>query len=236
MRTGVALIALVCLAGATADSRADEVVPEAEVSLLPDEELVQTRTAKEAVEVSAMDDLKAYCQVAAESRFYKNAKDKHKNALMEIIGEYSKDPESNKDKAGGSANNIVTQYGLMMGKLDGAHRGMYRYLLHALDDAILQGKSPFAYVTDSNEGEENKKPFIIFDYKLLGFQTAPRYFYKFRVSPVAWNSAKAAIPADQTAKAIAAKLTKDKKSFYDAALDRLVKETKVRKKLRSMAL
>lgn len=239
MSTRIMFIAIVCLAAAIADSNVDEVVPEHTVALLQDEELLEEQAqaqadalAEEAAfaqaggessEVNAMDELKAYAQVAAQSKFFKSTDDRKRNALMYIISEYSKDPKTNKHLAGGSSNNIVTQYGLMMGKLEAKANGVFKYLLQAVDDAILQGKSCFTY---AKHGKAKPKDFIVFDSKLLGLQDTPDYFFKFQVTPDAWNAAKSAIPKGQTAKAITAKLMKDKKSFFETELDRLIAVSK----------
>jgi len=244
---------MVCLAAvclvlgvATNDADIDAVIPETDVTLLDTDELLEARAISQAAqaeeeakamtpepkEVNAMDELKAYCQVAVQSKFYKNTNNKHKNALFLVIEEYSKNPLSNKHLAGGSSNNIVTQYGLMMGKLEGKYgKGMFKYMLMALDDAVMQGKSPFIQATPTTlEEESTPKKYTIFDYKLLGFESCPDYFWKFEVTPEQMAAAMAAVPKGQSAKAITAKLMKDKKSFYHAALDRLVKDDKAKGK------
>lgn len=143
--------------------------------------------------IAAIVDLKAYTQVASANSFYRNFVDKKKNALFALIDAFSQPAKE---------NDIVTQYGMMMGKLLDKKRGIVKYLLENVNSRILQGQTVIVNAPE-DEDDDKKTPKMSYDYANLGLMDNPEYIVKLAVNANAFQDAKMNLHADDGGKAIA---------------------------------
>jgi len=204
-------VAVTIAYGASPDDIVDEVSP------IMDEEasqmvLTQESSDKEAAKatIMAIVDLKSYAVAASSLHFYKSADDKHKNALFALIGGLS---------AKAPKDDIITQYGLVMGKLMKKSRGMFAYILGNINDSILSGESVVsAGTTDDGSTHYSVSP------SSLGVQDKPDYITKLSLSDKAFMDAKDHERMGTGAKAIAAWISSGTANIYDKCVKKTMEK------------
>jgi hypothetical protein len=110
--------------------------------------------------IDAIVDFKAYCQTAVNLKFAADADDKDKNALFAMIEAFAAD---------GKNNDIITQYGLVMGKLKEGKNGVFKYILDGINNSILKGET--VVVASTKDGAQHMQISTV----AMGMQDTPDY-------------------------------------------------------------
>lgn len=126
-------------------------------------------------------ELKAWAVAASKISFYHDFSGKKKNPLFALIQEYSKTPK----------NDPVTQYGLVVGKLESMQTGVGTYILEHLNSALKKG----SVVVQGSKGTYKMS------YEAIGLQTEPVYLKKLAVKSSVFHAQRAKLK-DSSAKAI----------------------------------
>jgi len=209
----MAVFAVVLCASATQEN-VDGVVPESEFFESRVNQFAETLTESQTGKIVKEDDgigtvksiveLKAWCELAAQSEYFQNANARGENAIYDLVKRYSKKTK----------NDLVTQFALIIGKMRKKHNGMYGYIVDGINRNVLLGKTLFS----------NVKGVIVPSYANLGFQEAPKYFTKYAINPMAWFSAKESIHKSEAGKAVQMWIKDGTHDHYKKALAALVKK------------